>query len=270
MGELTFQDELRRQPLDLLRASLLLARLVAYPQLDLLAYQQQVDELAGQAQRWLTGGLSPRQQGELLSDFLFMEKGFQGNARDYTDPRNSYLNEVLERRLGIPISLSVLYMAIARRLGIPVQGIGLPGHFVVRLGADCYLDPYHGGERISSADCAHLVAQSTGSRMPFNPDWLQPISAQAILTRMLNNLRSSYLRLEDWPHAAAVVEHLRLLHPGLADLLHDLGRIYHQQGRLGKAIDCYERYLALAPEASNADLALSQLQAAARSLARRN
>jgi regulator of sirC expression with transglutaminase-like and TPR domain len=305
MPDPSFQDELLRQPVDVLRAALRFARAIAYPRLDVAACVEQVEVLAEQARRWLlqgglmqprperrwiSTGLSDCQKAELLSDFLFTQQGFRGNGQAYNDPRNSYLNEVLDRRLGIPISLSALYVAVAQRLDIPAQGVGLPGHYIVRAAEDCYLDPYHGGERLSLDDCARLVAQTTGGSTmpgtgsaeygtgraeygtgrPFNRDWLQPVSPEATLTRMLNNLRASYLEREDWPHALRVVEHLRMLHPQLPDLLRDLGWIYQRQGVLSKAAEHYGRYLNLAPGAEDAVQVQRILQAAVKKLAERN
>ena len=280
MKEFTFQDELLRKPVDVLRANLRFAKAIAYPALDVAACVEQVETLAEQARkwlqqgtlerRWISTGLTDCQKAELLSDFLFTQQGFQGNGRDYANPRNSYLNEVLERRLGIPISLSVLYTAVAQRLDIPAQGVGLPGHFIVRAGEDCYLDPYHGGERLSLDDCARLVAQTTESSGPFNRDWLLPVTPEATLTRMLNNLRGLYMEQNDYPHALAVVEHLRMLQPRLHDLLRDLGWIYHRQGTLSQAVEHYGRYLNLAPEAEDAVQVQRLMQAAAKKLAEKN
>ena len=151
----------------------------------------------------------------------FTQQRFRGNSATYQDPRNSYLNEVIERRLGIPISLSVIYIAIAQDLGLPAHGVGLPGHFIVGIrdnGDEIYIDPFHGGVRLFQADCVQLVREATGISGAFQPEWLKPVSPVVILTRMLNNLRNIYLHQADWTHALAVVERLRLLQPDLPDL----------------------------------------------------
>lgn len=270
MEQLTFSDEIISEPINVPLAALLFAREIAYPDLDVGEAMARIEELVDYAEQLIAPYQTTIEQAETLVDFLFIQERFQGNSQAYTDPRNSYLNEVLERRLGIPISLSVLYIAVAQRLGIPAQGIGLPGHFIVNIPAEkngYYLDPFYGGSRLSREDCASLVHQSTGYNGPLQPDWLQPVSPRAILTRMLNNLRSIYFQQETWSQALAVVEHLRLLQPDIPDLLRDTGIIHHQQGSLSQAVHNYEQYLTRAPDAPDIQAVRSHLESAVRSLA---
>jgi regulator of sirC expression with transglutaminase-like and TPR domain len=273
MPETTFQDEIAQETIHLPRAALCFAREIAYPDLELEIYLERLEGLAGQARAQLSPAHSLAEQAEALSDFLFIQQRLSGNSQEYNDPRNSYLNEVLERGLGIPISLSVIYITVAQECGLPAQGIGLPGHFIVGLqdaGSQVYIDPFHGGARLSQADCFQLMKESTGYQGPFQEDWLQPASAPAILTRMLNNLRNIYLHQEDWLHALRVVERLRLLQPQLPDLQRDLGVIYHRQGSLRLAAQYYEAYLRLVPQAPDAETVTAYLRLAAAELAKRN
>src|SRR6185295_3779128 len=120
------------------------------------------------------------------SQFLFEEEGFRGNAEDYYDPRNSFLNDVLDRRLGIPITLSVLYIVVAARAGLEAAGVGLPGHFVVRAerrGRSRLLDPFHGGELLDHAGCQTLVARVRPADGPLDPRWLAPVTTRQIFVR---------------------------------------------------------------------------------------
>lgn len=273
MTEITFQDQIKRSPINVIHAALCFAREIAYPELDVEHYLLRIDHLTQAAREQLPPFLPVREQAEALSDFLFIQKRFQGNRADYLDPRNSYINEVIERRLGIPISLSVIYIAIAQDLGIPAQGVGLPGHFIVGIqgsSGDIYLDPFHGGVRLSQTDCTQLVREATGFSGAFQPEWLKPISPTAILTRMLNNLRNIYLQGEDWPRALAVVERLRMLQPNLPDLLRDLGTIYERKGSLRLAVQYYEQYLRQAPQAVDAETVLPRLRGAVQQLSQLN
>ncbi len=273
MSEFSFLDAIHRSPIDVPLAALCFAREIAYPALDVQHYQYQLDDLCQSARVQLSPFLSTAEQAEALSDFLFTQQRFRGNSATYQDPRNSYLNEVMERRLGIPISLSVIYIAIAQDIGLPAYGVGLPGHFIVGIpenGDEIYIDPFHGGVRLFQADCAQLVREATGFSGAFQPEWLKPVSPGVILTRMLNNLRNIYLHQEDWTHALSVVEHLRMLQPDLPDLLRDSGIIYERQGSLRLAIQYYEKYLALAPQAADAGNVLARLRDAARQLSRLN
>lgn len=270
MSETGFYEEIQAEPVDILRAALYFAQGIAYPGLDVEAVVRQVDFLAEYASSIVGAQQTVLEQAESLSDYLFTLQGFHGNVEEYDDPRNSYLNEVLERRLGIPISLSVIYLAVAQRLGIPAQGVGLPGHFIIRIDTnedDYFLDPFHGGNRLSIEDCTLLVRQSTNYSGSFQQEWLQPISALAILTRMLNNLRNIYLKDETWDLALAVIQHLRLIHPDMPDLVRDTGWIYHRKGSLRLAVQSYEQYLARVPNAPDAEIVRSHLQAIVRSLA---
>src|SRR5205823_5351491 len=154
------------------------------------AYLSQLTAMAHESQRYLAGGLEARLAG--LCRYLFHDMGFRGNVQTYYDPRNSYLNEVLDRRTGIPISLSVVAMAVGSRAGLDVQGVGLPGHFVAKAvldGQQELFDPFHGGRRLSPEDCEHLVWQVTGEPFTATADGLAGLPVGLIVTRMLNNLK---------------------------------------------------------------------------------
>jgi regulator of sirC expression with transglutaminase-like and TPR domain len=273
LAESTFRDQISRSPIDVPHAALCFAREIAYPELDVQHYRLRIDHITQAARAQLSPFLPVTGQAEALSDFLFIQQRFQGNGANYQDPRNSYVNEVIERRLGIPISLSVIYIAIAQELGLPAQGVGLPGHFIVGIqesDGGIYLDPFHGGVRLSRADCAQLVREATGFSGAFQPEWLKPVSPTVILTRMLNNLRNIYQHQEDWTHTLAVVERLRMLQPDLPDLLRDLGTIHERKGSLRVAIQYYEQYLSQAPQAADAEIVLTRLRGATHQLSQLN
>ncbi len=212
-------------------------------------------------------------RAERLAGYLFDQPGFQGNSANYSDPRNSYLNEVLDRRLGIPITLSVIFLCVAQRLALPAHGVGLPGHFIVSVQGESgplFLDPFHRGEKLSIIACARLVELSTGYNGPFQPEWLEPAQPPEILARMLNNLRNVYLQQGKWQMLLAVVERLSWLQPDNPEHIRDFGMIYQQNGSLSKALECYQRYLSLAPQAGDAEQIRQKLRETAQNLARRN
>lgn len=256
--------------IDLARAALTMGRF-AYATLDVETYIQRIDRLAEAAQRALKHS---EPAGIVLARFLFETLGFSGNTTHYEDPRNSFLNEVLERRLGIPISLSVLYLEVARRTGVKAEGVGLPGHFIVRIqmddGAVIYLDPFHGGVVLTEADCRARVEAITGGRLPFQKAFLNPVSARYILTRMLNNLKNHYLSAGDLQKAAHVIERLLVLNPDNPLETRNLGLVYGQLGRTRQAIDLLERYLELRPDASDAATVRQHLAALGRQVSRWN
>ena len=273
MNEPAFSDELNVPVINIPRAALLFAREIAYPDLNVASYLIKLDEIAEAAGKYASLASTITEKAESLSDALFTQLGFRGNSQEYADPRNSYLNEVLDRRLGIPISLSVVFIAAAQKLGIPASGVGLPGHFIVLIEdpeGSIYLDPFHGGTRLSIDDCAQLVRTTTSYAGPFQKEWLQPVTPLAILTRMLNNLKNIYIQQENWSYALKVVEHLRLAQPGHLEFLRDLGIIHHRSGSLRLAVRYYEQYLLGLPQAEDANTIIAHLHSAAQELARLN
>lgn len=257
MAEWVFQDELALDEINVPRAALQFARALAYPGLDVAAYMAVLHELAEEASENVPMSAPVSLQAEILAAFLFDERGFHGNTADYGDPRNSFLNEVLERRLGIPITLSVIYVDIAARLGVPAFGIALPGHFIVGVRereSNILLDPFHGGRRLSLSDCAELIHLTSGYEGPLEAAWFAPAAPRDILARMLNNLRATYVQRNKWQRAAAVIRLLRQTQPEAPEHLRDLGLVYYRQRDLPLAAHYLDEYLRHAPDAADAQV----------------
>jgi len=248
----TFEKELGHTPLNLSRTALHIAKNIAYPGLDITHWLMEIGRLAARARTLIHPEAATFEQAEALSDFLFQQDAFRGNAAQYSDPRNSFLNEVLNRRLGIPISLSILYVAVAQRLGLKAEGVGLPGHFIVRVDAGAaplLLDPFNGGVRLTLADCLHLVHHTTGYDGPLKDIWLQPMSDWDTLIRLLNNLRNSYIQQEKWDLAARTIRHLQILQPALPQHALDLGLALYNSGERLEGMYYLEAYLLREPRA---------------------
>ena len=270
----SFRDEVRGPGLPhLARAALLFAREIAYPDLRPSAYLARLDEWAQAIRAQCAPELPLASQLDSLRRFLFDELGLRGNREDYGDPRNSYLNEVMTRGLGLPISLSVIFLEVAGRLGLPAEGVGLPGHFVVavRLPDERrLLDPFNGGALLTDEAAARLVEETTGLAGPLRADWLAPTSPQAIVTRMLLNLRGVYVQRESWAEALAVVERLAILQPDAAEHLRDQGLLHFRSGSRRQAAGFLEQYLRRRPAADDADLVRRSLAALLDETARLN
>jgi regulator of sirC expression with transglutaminase-like and TPR domain len=196
--------------LDLAACALLIAELER-PELPAARYLARLDELAA-------GARAAARPGESLLDaavrHLFVDLGFRGNAADYYDPRNSCLDQVLDRRLGIPITLSVVLLEVGWRLGLDLAGVGFPGHFLVSAGgAERYLDPFHGGATLDGATLAARLAQALGPQGVLAPQHLRPVGKREILARMLNNLHGIYRRAGAAGLVADVAALLRVLDP---------------------------------------------------------
>ena len=270
---LLFRQQLQYPTLDLPRLALQFAQGVAYPTLDINAYLARLEDLARQAEQTIPAHGSTVEQAQALSHFLFHQAGFQGNSTAYDDPRNSYLNEVLDRRLGIPISLSVLYVAVARRLGLAAHGVGMPGHYIVSVtdgDEPLLLDTFHGGIPLSYHDCVRLVHMTVGYDVPFQDDWLYPTTERDTLARMLNNLRLNYMQRGAWSEAEAVLRYLRLVQPEQAEHLRDLGLVMYQNGRLTQALHHLEAYFATEPHQRDVEAIRQGLEPALNSWVRLN
>lgn len=243
-----------REELDLEVGALLIAS-DAYPHLAIDAELARLDALAVGLDAEALAALPVEDAAAALAEHLFRRHGFRGNEADYGDPRNSYLNEVLERRLGIPISLSIVLLALARRVGVKAHGVSFPGHFLVRFerprSGPLVVDPFHGGRAMSHGDLERLLRRSAGPSAKLQVDHLKPAAPRAILTRVLQNLKSTFLARGDLPRALVAAARIVTLVPREPWAVRDRGILQAQLGALGGARNDLLRYLELAPEASD-------------------
>lgn len=238
-------------------ANLLFAREILYPDLHPSATLAELNLLAKAATRAIASHITLATRGQALAEYLFDTAGLRGNRDEYGDPRNSYLNDVLRRRLGLPISLAAIYLHVGQQLNLPAAGVGMPGHFIVSVQGDeaepVYLDPFNGGKTLTREDCIQLVQQATGHRGVFDRRWLTPTSARAMVARMLGNLRNTYTQLEDWLLLLRVLARLCELQPDEPAHVRDLGTALYRNGALRSAAERLTEYLARAPHAADAD-----------------
>jgi regulator of sirC expression with transglutaminase-like and TPR domain len=242
-------------PLALLEATLQIAA-EEHEDMDALAQIARVETIGQEAAARVAPLDNPFARLDALRVFLFDDLGFKGNVDQYDDPRNSYLDDVLERKLGIPLTLSILVIEIARRAGMPAEGVGLPGHFIVRVeefGRSLLIDPFHGGHIVTVEDCKELVVRTTGRASLFRKDSLDASTPRAMLTRLLLNLKRIHLAQGDYIRALSVVERLLVLAPGDAKEIRDRGLLLAHLGQSGAAAQDLESYLALAPGAADVE-----------------
>jgi regulator of sirC expression with transglutaminase-like and TPR domain len=245
----------------------------AHPGLDVPHWLGRLDALGHRAAERVTADMDVDRAATAVARFVFEEEGFRGNTEDYYDPRNSFLDDVLDRRLGIPITLSVVYVAVAARAGLEAAGVGLPGHFVVRAerrGRHRLLDPFHGGELLDHAGCEALVARMRPGAGPLDPRSLAPVTTRQIFVRMLVNLKAVYSALGDWARALAAAERIVLLAPDALEELRDRGTLHARLGNGSAAARDWETYLRRAPGAADAGPVRSRLRALRQTLGAMN
>lgn len=241
--------------ISLARAALYIAQ-ETYPDLDIEVYLSQLDALAAAIAPQLPAERYPLRILSAISQFLYGDRGFTGNAQDYYDPRNSFLNEVLDRRTGIPITLALVYLEVAKRLDFPMVGVGMPGHFLLRPVVDemeVWVDAFYQGEVLFREDCQQRLSQVYGRPTVLQPEFLQPVSARQFLTRILTNLKLIYHQRGDLWSALSMVDRILLIAPEADAELRDRGVLHYQLHQWTQASADLEAYLARSPLASDAD-----------------
>ena len=257
--------------IDLARAALVIAR-SEYPALDVDAYLTRLAALAEKAMS-VRQTADPLGRLHRLREFLFEEQGFAGNAEDYFDPRNSYLNDVLDRRLGIPITLSLVLIEVGRHLGLQMEGIGLPGHFVTgaRVGGEhVLLDPFNGGTILTGEACGDLVARAVGRPVELAAEQFVPVTKRQFLIRMLNNLKGAHWRREAWQKVVAMIDRLLVLTPEAGSEWRDRGVAWTSLGDLARGLADWERYLTHFPNAADHEKVRVQFRRVRQKLAQLN
>ncbi|HEY6004241.1 MAG TPA: transglutaminase-like domain-containing protein [Anaeromyxobacter sp.] len=249
-----FAALLERDPLPLDEAALAIA-LEEYPSLDMEEYLVRLDALAERARRLVPEPLRAASTLSALRRVLHEEEGLRGNEKDYYDPRNSFLNEVLDRKLGIPISLSVIWIEVARRAGLALEGVGFPGHFLVKyaspMGPEVFVDAFNGGEMLSAEECVARYRARAGGR-DLDRRYLTAVAPRQILSRMLQNLKRIYVERRDDVRAFAVLDRILLVSPGQIEAVRDRGLVAARLGGGTAAAQDLEAYLARMPSAPDA------------------
>ncbi|HKV54134.1 MAG TPA: tetratricopeptide repeat protein [Candidatus Binataceae bacterium] len=244
-----------REPIPLARGALLIAK-DEYPELDVDKYLEQLAALAREAEPAVRAGAGTVEKVQLLSEFLFTRKGFEGNREQYADPRNSFLNDVLERRLGIPITLSVVYLEVGRRLGLNLFGVSFPTHFLVKAVDDrgeLIIDPFNDGAILDLDEIRARLTQIYRQPVEVHPDMLKPVGARHILVRMLRNLKNVYATASNWQRALGALDRVLMLDPRALEELLERGILYERLECFSAALEDLQSFLSQAPEHPAAD-----------------
>ena len=246
-----------REPVPLARGALLIAK-EEYPDLNVEHYVDRLSELAREAEPIVTAGNDTVEKVQLLSHFLFEQKGFEGNRDAYSDPRNSFLNDVIERRLGIPITLSVIYLEVGRRLGLNLYGVSFPTHFLVKAvdeRGELLIDPFSGGIILTLEQVKARLAEIYRQPVELHPAMLKSAGARQILVRMLRNLKGIYAGASDWARSLTALDRILMLDPRAVEELAERGQVYERLECFKAALDDFQSFLSLAPEHPAAEVA---------------
>ena len=245
----------------------------AYPGLDIADYLGRIEALASRVdERCPVGSRESHVIGQ-INWVLFVEEEYRGNSEDYYDPRNSYLNELIDRKLGIPISLSVLYQGVASRVGLGMAGVNLPAHFLLRATgtpAPLLVDPFHAGRTLDLDACERFVSQLVGRPYRLRAEEVAPCDPSITASRMLRNLKSIYLQRQDFSSALPVCRRRAALNPGDLDEVRDWGTVSLRADHPGESLGPLGRYVDERPDAEDSETIRALLRVARREVAQRN
>ncbi len=250
------------EEIDLARAALVIAR-VAHPGLVIEDYLESLDALAAKVCNRISREADPREQAEALNEVLFGQLGLSRAEENYYNPANLYLNDVIDRKVGIPVSLSIVYLAVAVRAGIAVGGTAMPMHFVVKLiGPEppVFIDCFNKGRLLGKKDCIRAIRQLSRGRLKYQPRMLELVSNRAILTRLMTNLKMIYMNALDYAHAVQILDRMLIANPGQARLLRERGVAYYRLGRRAMARRDLQRYLTVGKNPDDSDQILKLLK----------
>jgi regulator of sirC expression with transglutaminase-like and TPR domain len=250
------RSEIEDESVDILRAALTLSR-IHEPFLDMERYVHRVDELAARVAVKIDDPDDPVQIIAAMNDVLFREEMFRGNTVDYYSPRNSFLHDVLERRLGIPITLALVYMEVARRVGFQLFGVGMPGHFLLKHydvdGHSILIDAFERGSIVTEEDCRQKLDSIYSGQVALQPEFLLPVTRRQMLTRILNNLRSIYLSQRDFRRAVQVVDLILVIYPRSPEDMKQRAVLRYNLNDFRGALSDFEEYVKMSPDASDAE-----------------
>ncbi|MBW4626021.1 MAG: SirB1 family protein [Brasilonema octagenarum HA4186-MV1] len=251
-----FEQQIQQpdEHIDLAKAALYIAQ-EEYPNIDPEEYLNAFDTMAVELEERLPSQRYPLRVIQSINQYLYDDLGFAGNQKDYYDPRNSFLNNVIDRRLGIPITLALVYMEVSRRIDFPTVGVGMPGHFLIRPDipdTEIFIDAFNFGEVMFPQDCQERLNQVYQQPVPLQPEFLATVSKKQFLARILANLKYIYLNQQELEKALAAVERILLLFPGAALELRDRGLLCYELRLFAQAANDLETYLIKAPQAEDA------------------
>ena len=245
---------------NLIEKCLKLAQIIEYPELNVSKYIEKINEMGNSLKIKIGEVKNPTYLISVLNEYLFDELGFHGAEEDYYDPVNSFLNVVLDKKTGIPITLSILYSEVAKHIGLDLRIVGFPGHVIVKYKKEMILDPFYRGRLLTIEDLEKILNRNFGEDVEFVPEYLNEATTEQLLTRLLRNLKNAYTQSYAYDNAMKCTDMVLGMQPESPEEIRDKGILEERLLRYDKALPLLNKYLELEPEADDADFILELIK----------
>ena len=245
---------------NLVEKCLKMAQILEYPELNISKYIEKINEMGNSLKIKIGQVKNSTYHISMLNEYLFDELGFDGAEEDYYDPGNSFLNVVLDKKTGIPITLSIIYAEVAKSIGLDLQIIGFPGHVIVKYKEEIILDPFYSGRLLTIEDLEEILTRNFGEVVEFVPEYLNEATTDQLLTRLLRNLKNAYTQSYAYNNAMKCTDMILGMQPESPEEIRDKGILEERLLRYDKAIPLLNKYLELQPEADDADFILELIK----------
>ena len=245
---------------NLIEKCLKLAQIIEYPELNISKYIEKINEMGNSLKIKIGEVKNPTYLISVLNEYLFDELGFHGAEEDYYDPVNSFLNVVLDKKTGVPITLSILYSEVAKHIGLDLRIVGFPGHVIVKYKKEMILDPFYRGRLLTIEDLEKILNRNFGEDVEFVPEYLNEATTEQLLTRLLRNLKNAYTQSYAYDNAMKCTDMILGMQPESPEEIRDKGILEERLLRYDKALPLLNKYLELEPEADDADFILELIK----------
>ena len=245
---------------NLIEKCLKLAQILEYSDLDISKYIKKINEIGNSLSLKINEIKNPTYLISMLNEYLFDELGFRGAEEDYYDPGNSFLNVVFDKKTGIPITLSIIYAEIAKNIGLDLQIVGFPGHVIVKYKNEIILDPFYRGRLLTIDNLEEILDRNFGDGVEFIPEYLNEVTTEQLLTRLLRNLKNAYTQSYAYDKAMKCTDMILGMQPESPEEIRDKGILEERLLRYDKALPLLNKYLELQPEADDADFILELIK----------
>jgi regulator of sirC expression with transglutaminase-like and TPR domain len=245
---------------NLIEKCLKLAQIIEYPELNVSKYIEKINEMGNSLKIKIGEVKNPTYLISVLNEYLFDELGFHGAEEDYYDPVNSFLNVVLDKKTGVPITLSILYSEVAKHIGLDLRIVGFPGHVIVKYKKEMILDPFYRGRLLTIEDLEKILNRNFGEDVEFVPEYLNEATTEQLLTRLLRNLKNAYTQSYAYDNAMKCTDMILGMQPESPEEIRDKGILEERLLRYDKALPLLNKYLELEPEADDADFILELIK----------